>query len=36
MSNVDIVYLPIVGRGLQINIICALHDIKANYLMSKP
>ena len=36
MGNVDIVYLPIVGRGLQINIICAMHGIQANYLMSKP
>ena len=36
MSNIDIVYIPIVGRGLQINIICELHDIKANFLMSRP
>ncbi len=36
MAQVDIVYLPIVGRGLQLNIICALHDIEANFLMSKP
>ena len=36
MGNVDIVYLPIVGRGLQINIICAMHGVQANYLMSKP
>ena len=36
MGNVDIVYIPIVGRGLQLNIICAMHGIEANYLMSKP
>ena len=36
MGNVDFVYIPIVGRGLQINIICAMHGIEANYLMSKP
>ena len=36
MCNVDIVYIPIVGRGLQINIICAMHGVQANYLMSKP
>lgn len=36
MSNIDLAYLPIVGRGLQINIICALHDIKVNLLMTKP
>jgi len=36
MSDIDIVYIPIVGRGLQINIICAMHDIQAKYLMSKP
>ena len=31
-----LVYLPIVGRGLQINIFCAMHNIKVNFLMSKP
>ena len=36
MGNVDIVYIPVVGRGLQINIICAMHGVQANYLMSKP
>ena len=36
MANIDLVYLPIVGRGLQINIICAIHDIEVNLLMSKP
>ena len=36
MANIDLVYLPIVGRGLQINIICAINDIKVNLLMSKP
>ena len=36
MNNIDLAYLPIVGRGLQINIICALHNIKVNLLMTKP
>ena len=29
MANIDIAYIPIVGRGLQINIISALHGIDA-------
>ncbi len=36
MTDINLVYLPIVGRGLQINIICAMHNIKVNLLMSKP
>ena len=36
MSKIDIAYIPIVGRGLQINIICALHEIETNMMMSKP
>ena len=36
MANIDIAYIPIVGRGLQINIICALHGIDAKFMMSKP
>tara|TARA_B100000768_G_scaffold5407_1_gene6461 strand:- start:115 stop:828 length:714 start_codon:yes stop_codon:yes gene_type:complete len=36
MTNIDIAYIPIVGRGLQINIICALHGIEAKFMMSKP
>ena len=31
MTEVDIAYLPVIGRGEQINIICAMHGIKANY-----
>ncbi|MDG1883214.1 MAG: glutathione S-transferase family protein [Alphaproteobacteria bacterium] len=36
MSKIDIAYIPIIGRGLQINIIAALHGIETNYLMTKP
>ena len=34
MSKIDIAYIPIVGRGLQINIICALHGIQAKFIKS--
>ena len=36
MPEIDLAYLPIVGRGEQINIICAMHGIKVNAMMSKP
>ena len=36
MSEIDLAYLPVIGRGEQINIICAMHDIKVNSLMSNP
>ena len=36
MPEIDLAYLPVVGRGEQINIICAMHGIKINSLMSKP
>tara|TARA_B100000989_G_scaffold267849_1_gene222177 strand:+ start:20 stop:736 length:717 start_codon:yes stop_codon:yes gene_type:complete len=36
MTEIDLAYLPIVGRGEQINIICSMHGIKVNALMSKP
>lgn len=36
MTEIDIAYLPIIGRGEQINIICAMHGIKVNYLLSSP
>ena len=36
MSEIDIAYLPVIGRGEQINIICAMHGIKVNYLLSAP
>jgi glutathione S-transferase len=36
MSEIDLAYLPIVGRGEQINIICAMHGIKVNKLLSSP
>ena len=36
MPEIDLAYLPVIGRGEQINIICAMHDIKVNSLMSNP
>ena len=36
MSEIDLAYLPVIGRGEQINIICAMHSIKVNSLMSNP
>ena len=36
MSNIDLVYLPVIGRGEQINIICDMHDISVNNLHSSP
>ena len=36
MPQIDLAYLPIVGRGEQINIICAMHGIKVNTMISKP
>ena len=36
MKEIDLVYLPVIGRGEQINIICAMHGIKVNYLLSTP
>ena len=36
MGHIDIAYFPIVGRGMQINIICKMHEIDANFLISKP
>ena len=36
MPEIDLVYLPVVGRGEQINIICAMHGIKVNSMNSKP
>ena len=36
MPEIDIAYLPVIGRGEQINIICAMHGIKVNLKMSKP
>lgn len=36
MSGIDLAYLPVIGRGEQINIICAMHGIKVNSLMSNP
>ena len=32
MPEIDLAYLPVVGRGEQINIICAMHGIKINSL----
>lgn len=36
MKEIDFAYLPIVGRGEQIHIICAMHGIKLNMLLSTP
>ena len=36
MKEIDFAYLPIVGRGEQIHIICSMHDIKLNMLHSTP
>ena len=36
MKRIDLAYLPVIGRGEQINIICAMHDIEVNYLLSTP
>ena len=36
MKEIDLAYLPVIGRGEQINIMCAMHDIKVNYLLSSP
>ena len=36
MSKINIAYIPVVGRGLQIEIICALHGIDTKMMMSKP
>ena len=36
MNEIDLAYLPIIGRGEQINILCAMHKIKVNYLLSSP
>ena len=36
MKEIDLAYFPIIGRGEQINIICAMHGIKVNNLNSSP
>ena len=36
MNNIDLAYLPVVGRGLQIKIICEMHNIGINYMLSNP
>ena len=36
MSNIDLAYLPVVGRGLQIKIICEMLNIDFNYMLSNP
>ena len=36
MKEIDLAYLPVVGRGLQIKIICAMHETKVNYMLSNP
>ena len=36
MNNIDLAYLPVVGRGLQIKIICEMHNIGVNYMLSNP
>ena len=36
MAEVSIAYFPVIGRGEQLNIICAMHGIKVNSLLSTP
>ena len=36
MKQIELAYLPVIGRGEQINLICALHGIEVNYLLSSP
>ena len=36
MKEIDFAYLPIIGRGEQIHIICAMHEVKLNMLYSTP
>ena len=36
MKEIDFAYLPVIGRGEQIHIICAMHGIKINILYSTP
>jgi len=36
MKQIDLAYLPVIGRGEQINLICALHGIEVNSLLSSP
>ena len=36
MTEVSIAYFPVIGRGEQLNIICAMHGITVNNLLSTP
>jgi glutathione S-transferase len=36
MSEVSIAYFPVIGRGEQLNIICAMHGITVKNLLSTP
>ena len=36
MKEIDFAYLPIIGRGEQVHIICSMHGIKLNMLNSTP
>ena len=36
MKEIDFAYLPIIGRGEQVHIICAMHGITLNMLNSTP
>jgi len=36
MKEIDLAYLPVIGRGEQIKIICKMHGVKVNYLLSSP
>ena len=36
MNNIDLAYLPVVGRGLQIKFICEMHNIGVNNMLSNP
>ena len=36
MNKIDLAYLPVVGRGLQIKIIWEMHNNGVNYMLSNP
>ena len=36
MREIDFAYFPIIGQAEQIHILCAMHNIKVNMLISTP
>ena len=36
MSDVTIAYFPVIGRGEQIRLICAMHGVSVSELSSTP